>query len=94
MFWTTLRAIPKIERAFMDGSERMAIVTEKLSKPSCLAIDLPTRRLYFGDADFSYIKFCNYDGSGVQEVATSSQVCIVTSQYLLKLMIFLYVLEL
>lgn len=77
MFWTTLRAIPKIERAFMDGSERMAIVTEKLSKPSCLAIDLPTRRLYFGDADFSYIKFCNYDGSGVQEVATSSQGVII-----------------
>lgn len=74
MFWTNILGDPNIESASMDGSNRTVIITDKVSNPSALAIDLPVRRLYFGDSHYNYIKFCNYDGSGVQEITSNVQV--------------------
>ncbi|XP_013407657.1 low-density lipoprotein receptor-related protein 2-like [Lingula anatina] len=72
MFWTDWGQNPRIERAGMDGSGRVSIVTTKLFWPNGLAIDLPTKRLYFCDAHMDYIEFVNYDGTGRHQVIANS----------------------
>jgi low density lipoprotein-related protein 2 len=68
MFWTDWGENPRIERVGMDGSMRKVIVNTKIYWPNGLTIDIPTRRVYFADSKLDYIDFCNYDGSGRQQV--------------------------
>ena len=66
MFWTDWGSNPKIERAGMDGSSRVAIVYQDLVWPNGLALDYELRRLYWTDAGAKKIEFANIDGSGRQ----------------------------
>ena len=75
LFWTDWGDNPRIERAAMDGNNRTVIVRKKIYWPNGLAIDLPTKRIYFADSKLDYIDFCNYDGTGRQ------QVCIYLADY-------------
>ena len=68
LFWTDWGENPRIERMGMDGSERKTIISTKIYWPNGLTIDIPTRRIYFADSKLDYIDFCNYDGSGRQQV--------------------------
>lgn len=68
LFWTDWGENPRIERMGMDGSERRVIVNTKIYWPNGLTIDIPTKRIYFADSKLDYIDFCNYDGSGRQQV--------------------------
>ena len=58
----------------MDGSGRNVIVSEKIFWPNGLALDLPTKKLYFSDARLDYIEYCNYDGTGRTTLIENSQV--------------------
>lgn len=68
LFWTDWGENPRIERVGMDGNERKIIVDTKIYWPNGLAIDIPTKRIYFADSKLDYIDFCDYDGNGRQQV--------------------------
>lgn len=51
MFWTDWnRDYPKVERAYMDGSERMKLVESNLGLPNGLVIDFDTYHVCWADA--------------------------------------------
>lgn len=66
MYWTDWGANPKIERAGMDASSRIVIISSNLTWPNGLAIDYQTQRLYWADAGMKTIEFGNFDGSDRQ----------------------------
>lgn len=50
MYWTDWGEVPKIERANLDGTERLVMVNTSLGWPNGLALDYEERKLYWGDA--------------------------------------------
>ena len=72
LFWTDWGENPRIERVGMDGSNRLAIITTKIYWPNGLSLDIPTKRVYFADSKLDFIDFCNYDGTGRQQVIANS----------------------
>ena len=62
MFWTDWGNYPKIERANLDGSERVAIVTYNLTYPNGLAIDYESSLLYWCDAGTNVIEYSDFNG--------------------------------
>ena len=68
LFWTDWGEHPRIERVGMDGANREVIISTKIYWPNGLALDIPTKRLYFADSKLDFIDFCNYDGTGRQQV--------------------------
>lgn len=50
MYWTDWGEIPKIERATLDGTERVVMVNTSLGWPNGLALDYAERKIYWGDA--------------------------------------------
>ena len=47
MFWTDWGVDPKIERANLDGTNRVVIVTEDLIYPNGLALDFGQERIFW-----------------------------------------------
>lgn len=80
MFWSDWGQNPRIERAFMDGTVRSAIISTKLYWPYGLALDYTTQRLYFADAYLKYIDYCDYDGKNRHQVMASDMVSFLVSQ--------------
>lgn len=51
MFWSDWNEKkPKIERANLDGSDRTLLISEALTWPNGMALDVATNKLYWGDA--------------------------------------------
>ena len=50
MYWTDWGEKPKIERANLDGTERIVLLNTSLGWPNGLAIDYDAGKLYWGDA--------------------------------------------
>ena len=63
MYWTDWGASPKIERAGMDASNRLVIISSNLTWPNGLAIDYESQRLYWADAGMKTIEYASLDGS-------------------------------
>ena len=72
LFWTDWGENPRIERIGMDGSKRQAIISTKIYWPNGLALDIPTKRVYFADSKLDFIDMCNYDGTGRQQVIANN----------------------
>lgn len=72
MYWTDWGANPKIERAGMDSSSRIVIISSNLTWPNGLAIDYETKRLYWADAGMKTIEYGSFDGSDRQVAAAWS----------------------
>lgn len=65
MYWTDLdRDVPRVERARMDGTERMVLpnVTGEIKQPSNIAVDPLTRQVYWSDTFPENEKIVRYDG--------------------------------
>lgn len=62
MYWTDWGQSHKIERSFLDGSGRVAIVTSELGWPNGLAIDYEGQRLYWADAQLDRIETSDLSG--------------------------------
>ena len=58
-----VRNQPKIESAFLDGSNRKKIITESISAPSGLAVDKVEQRLYWSDMILDKIESSDFDGT-------------------------------
>ncbi len=50
----------------------MTIIESKISWPNGLAIDMPTKRIYFADSKLDYIDFCDYRGNNRQQILANS----------------------
>lgn len=59
MYWTDWGESPKIECAYLDGSERRVLVNTSLGWPNGLALDLEEDKLYWGDAKTDKIEVSN-----------------------------------
>jgi len=64
MYWTDWGKQPKIERSFLDGTERVHLVNTSIVWPNGLALDFVHRKIYWGDARTDKIEVANMDGSG------------------------------
>ncbi|VDK47362.1 unnamed protein product [Anisakis simplex] len=71
LFWTDWGQKPRVERSYMDGSERKILVDTKIYWPNTIALDFTTDRVYFADSKLDYIDFVNYDGTGRTQVLSS-----------------------
>ncbi|XP_064646226.1 low-density lipoprotein receptor-related protein 2-like [Lineus longissimus] len=65
MFWTDVHSLsPKIESAWMDGSNRKVLISTKLGNPTGLAIDyLMQHRIYWCDDKKNTIESMKFDGT-------------------------------
>lgn len=60
--WDNLSDNPKVERAFMDGTNRLDLVKTKLGWPAGITLDIISKRVYWVDSRFDYIETVTYDG--------------------------------
>lgn len=58
MYWTDWGEHPKIERANLDGMERVVLLNSSLGWPNGLALDYAAGKLYWGDAKTDKIEVC------------------------------------
>lgn len=56
----------------MDGTNRSIIIHTKIYWPNGLTLDIANQRIYFADSKLDFIDFCNYDGTGRQQVVAGS----------------------
>ena len=63
LYWTDWGDEPRIERANLDGSDRIRIVDTDLGWPNGLVCDLTDRKLFWVDAKTDRIEMANMDGS-------------------------------
>ena len=63
MYWTDWGKHPKIERAELDGSQRVILVNSLVAWPNGLAIDYLKQKIYWADARYDKIEVMNFDGS-------------------------------
>nr|XP_006817539.1 PREDICTED: low-density lipoprotein receptor-related protein 2-like [Saccoglossus kowalevskii] len=63
LFWSDWGIEPKIEKAWMDGSNREVIIKTKLLYPNGITIDYVHQRLYWVDAGLNVIEYANFDGT-------------------------------
>ena len=63
MFWSDWGKKPKIERASLDGTERVVLVSDDLVWPNGIALDVEKRKIYWCDAKMDKIEVTNMDGS-------------------------------
>ena len=74
VFWSDIHETsPKIERAGLDGSNRMVIVQQDLKSPLGLTLDLAKQRLYWSDSQLSGLFSVDFNGGSRQNILESSQ---------------------
>ena len=62
MFWTDWGKNAKIERADLDGGNRIILVNTSIIWPNGLAIDYHQQRLYWADAKLDKIEAIDFNG--------------------------------
>ena len=60
---------PKIERSYMDGSDRKSIIFKGITWPNGLAIDYAGKKIYWADAKQHVVECSNFDGSNRVKVS-------------------------
>ena len=63
MYWTDWGLKPKIERANLDGSDRLMLINTSLHWPNGLSLDYAEQKLYWSDAHTDRIEVANADGT-------------------------------
>ena len=62
MIWTDVGAHPKIEKAFLSGNQRVAIVSTYLFYPNGIELDRGNKRIFWVDAGYDRVESMNYNG--------------------------------
>lgn len=70
--WNNKLQGPKIERAFMDGTGRHVIVSDKLLEPQALALDTIKKRIFWIDLKYDHLESCDYFGTRRHIIASGS----------------------
>ena len=53
---------PRLDRAYMDGSEIYTLVDTNMGAPTGITLDFVVKRIYWVDAKFDYIETVDYYG--------------------------------
>lgn len=64
IFWSDWGANPKLERAELDGNNRMTLVNSSIVWPNALVVDIENGKLFWADTKLDKIETMNMDGSG------------------------------
>lgn len=64
--WGT--AHPSLERALLNGKERVVLVDHKIVYPYGVAVDFPLEHVYWVDTYLDFVERVNYDGSNRQTI--------------------------
>ncbi|CAI8033001.1 Low-density lipoprotein receptor-related protein 6, partial [Geodia barretti] len=64
LYWTDWGQVAKIEKASMDGQNRVELINTDLVGPYGLTIDYAEQKIYWTDGVLDKIEYCNTDGSG------------------------------
>lgn len=64
IFWSDWEANPKLERAELDGNNRVTLVNSSIVWPNGLVVDIENGKLFWADAKLDKIETMNMDGSG------------------------------
>ena len=63
MYWTDWGRVPKIERAYLDGSARSIIIDRELGWANGLVCDTEEQKILWADAKKDRIEVANMDGT-------------------------------
>ncbi|KAK9519470.1 hypothetical protein VZT92_022198 [Zoarces viviparus] len=72
LFWAHCGSSPKIERAGLDGRDRMALVISSLRQPVAISLDMPRQLLYWADQGMRSISRVNLEGRHRKTVVESN----------------------
>lgn len=75
MYWTDWGKQPRIESAWMDGQQRMVLVSDQgLGWPTGLAVDFVNgNRIYWCDSKENIIESMKHDGTDRKTVTSGGQ---------------------
>ena len=63
MFWTDWGTNEKIEKASLNGGQRVAIVTTSLYYPNGIELDKGKKRIFWVDAGYDRVESVDYNGN-------------------------------
>ncbi|CAF4992830.1 unnamed protein product, partial [Rotaria sp. Silwood1] len=72
LFLTDWGKNPRIERASMDGQQRLSIVNDSIEMPVGLTLDLIRQEIYFTDHHLNFIEVVNYNGENRRKILANS----------------------
>ncbi|KAJ8374708.1 hypothetical protein SKAU_G00052880 [Synaphobranchus kaupii] len=72
LFWADSGSSSRIERASMDGKDRMALVTSAIHSPVAISLDMPRGLLYWVDSGLRTISRVGLDGQHRKIVVESN----------------------
>ncbi|XP_023282321.1 low-density lipoprotein receptor-related protein 8-like [Seriola lalandi dorsalis] len=72
LFWAQCGSFPKIERASLDGRDRITLVTSLIRHPVALSLDVPRQLLYWVDQGMRSISRVNLEGRERKTVVESN----------------------
>lgn len=72
VFWSDWGPNAKIERSYMDGSERQPITNDGIYWPNGLAMDFSTDRIYWADAKHHVIENSKLDGTDRKKILSNN----------------------
>ncbi|CAF4528652.1 unnamed protein product, partial [Rotaria sp. Silwood2] len=72
LFLTDWGKNPRIERASMDGQQRLSIVNDSIEMPVGLTLDLIRQEIYFTDHHLNYIEVVNYNGENRRKILANT----------------------
>lgn len=78
MYWADAGASPKIETAWLDGSRRRPLVTDRIRHPAGLTIDYASEHaLYWVDAKLNHIETMRPDGTNREIILKGGMIYIL-----------------
>lgn len=63
MYWSDWGSVARIEKASMDGTNRVVIHDTSLVWPNALTLDIPSQTLYWADANLDKVESSGVDGT-------------------------------
>ncbi|XP_043103911.1 low-density lipoprotein receptor-related protein 8-like isoform X2 [Puntigrus tetrazona] len=72
VFWADSAALPKIERASLDGTSRIALITSSIRDPVAISLDIPRGLLYWADSGLRIISRVAFDGQHRKTIVESN----------------------
>ncbi|XP_058640108.1 low-density lipoprotein receptor-related protein 8 isoform X1 [Onychostoma macrolepis] len=72
VFWADSAVSPRIERASLDGTSRIALITSSIRYPVAISLDIPRGLLYWADSGLRIISRVAFDGQHRKTVVESN----------------------
>ncbi|XP_056585509.1 low-density lipoprotein receptor-related protein 8-like [Triplophysa dalaica] len=72
LFWADSGTSPRIERARLDGHQRIVLITSSIYHPVALSLDIPRGLLYWADSGLHTISRVAFDGNHRKTVVESN----------------------